>query len=239
MTVRLPRRALAVVGGALLGLSVLLGSATAFAHDINYYANGTYPGRPHQERVVFGRDATGEAFRTRMLRAQNQWDNITNAFQFIIYDDTVESSVPERCSAADQPGRFGESDTSLINYQYLDGRGRSNNAVAATATCESARTGRLEYFNMIVDTADDIYFGEGDAPDGATDLASIAVHELGHAAGFFYHYDDEEARDAFNESICRNNSDQQTMCRSIHPGTERMRTLQDHDRHTHADAYNR
>lgn len=77
--------------GTLAAVALLAGApAPAHAHHISYYANGTYPGRPHQERVFFGRGATGDAFRTRFLRAQDQSDSITSRFQFIIYEDTVD-----------------------------------------------------------------------------------------------------------------------------------------------------
>ncbi|HEV3001662.1 MAG TPA: hypothetical protein VGW75_13055 [Solirubrobacteraceae bacterium] len=205
----------------------------AAGHSIDYYASGTYPGRPHQERVFFDRNATG-AIRDRFIAAQNQWDNITSRFQFVIYRDELDTDAPRRC-AADQPRKFDER-ASLIGYQYLDGRGGH---IADTGTCSRASDGRLEYFNTIVDTADDIYFGRGDAPDETADMGSIAVHELGHAAGWVYHYDDPEARDAANESMCRDHDGQPTMCAHLYPGTERWRNLDDHDQHTHADAYNR
>jgi hypothetical protein len=205
----------------------------AHAHDIDYYALGTYPDRPHQERVFFDKSAAG-ALRDRFMAAQNLWDNITSRFQFVMYRDEIDDGAPRRCSA-DQPRRYGEQ-ASLISYQYIDGRGRR---VADTGTCTRNSDDRLEYFHTIVDTSDNIYFGRGNARDDEADMASIAAHELGHAAGWVYHYDDRETRDAANEHMCRDHDGQPTMCAHLYEGTERWRNLDDHDVHTHADAYNR
>lgn len=48
-----------------------------------YYAQGSYPGRPHPQRGYFGRNATEGAFRDRFLAAQKQWDDISNGFEFL------------------------------------------------------------------------------------------------------------------------------------------------------------
>lgn len=204
----------------------------AEAHPPEYYAYGTYPGRPHYERVYFAANAPEGAFRDRFTAAQKQWDDISNGFQFLVYNRTIDKAAPRACRA-DQPTANDER-ASLIDYRYLDGRG---GAIAETETCESARTNRLEFFNTIVDQNEDYYFGRGEAPKDRIDLGSMAVHELGHAAGFFYHYDDEETTSPGNQSICRNTSEQRTMCAKQYPGTERLRTLQDHDRHTHQGVY--
>lgn len=226
-------RTLLLLAATTLTLAAVAEFAVGHSYDV-YYAQGTYPGRPHQERVFFGRDAPVGAFRDRFMAAQNQWDNITSRFQFILYRDDVDANAPRRCSRK-PPEQFGQS-ASVIDYQYIDGRG---DAQADTLTCSHPDSGRLDYFALTVDTADEIYFGRQDAPEKSADLASIAVHEFGHAAGFFFHYDDPETTNAANESLCRNNSDQLTMCSKLFPGTERQRTLQDHDRDTHAAAYNR
>ncbi len=218
---------------ALIAVALHAVSGVASAHSRDLYWYGTYPGRPHQERVFFDRNAIG-AVRDRFMAAQNQWDNITSRFQFVMYRDELDTDAPDRC-AADQPRKFDER-ASLIGYQHLDGRGGH---IADTGTCTRASDGRLEYFNTIVDTADDIYFGRGDAPDETADMASLAVHELGHAAGWVFHYDDRQVRDAANEHMCRDHDGQPSMCAHLYPGTERWRNLEDHDIHTHADAYNR
>jgi hypothetical protein len=220
-----------------IALALTLGALVTVAggHDYRtYYDDGTYPGRPHQERVFFGRHAPTGAFRDRFIHAQDQWDNITPRFQFIIYRDQLDTNAPDRCDDR-PPSQFGQA-PSIIDYQYYDGRG---GGAAYVLRCFSPDNYRLEWFTLVVDTADDIYFGRGDAPDGYGDLGSLAVHELGHGAGWVWHYDSDRTVDSANAHMCRDHSDQLTMCRFIKPGTERMRTLQDHDRHTHFDAYNR
>ena len=188
-------------------------ASSSAAHGLGYYAKGTYPGRPHQERVFFDKTVPTGAVRDRFINNQNQWDNITSRFQFLIYSDTADTTAARECSRR-AFRMFGEP-ASLISFRRLDGRGKSQ---AVTETCSDFKSGRLEYFLTTVDNEDRFYYGRGDAPSSAVDLASLAVHELGHAAGFFYHYDDPEATTPANESICRNTSEQQTMCRRIYAG---------------------
>lgn len=223
-----------IIGSSVATIIVFLVVPSALeAHSAGYYAQGSYPGRPHQERAYFGGNAPAGAFRDRFLAAQKQWDDISNGFEFLIYTEPVDQAAPASCRADQQPTANGER-ASLIDYRYVDGQGGQ---IASTETCVASRSNRPEYFNLTVDQSDDFYFGRGEAPKDRIDLASTAVHELGHAAGFFYHYDDAETTSPGNQSICRNSSDQRTMCAKQYKGAERMRTLQDHDQDTHQMVY--
>ena len=74
------------------------------------------------------------------------------------------------------------------------------------------------------------YSGTGDAPANDVDTWSVASHESGHATGFYGHLE-------YPSSICQNDSSMRTMCPVYHDGTERQRTLEDHDYHTFENAY--
>jgi hypothetical protein len=74
-------------------------------------------------------------------------------------------------------------------------------------------------------------------PDGRIDLWSVASHEFGHAAGWTgRHYGKDE--DPERSSICNSgNVNRQTMCSIIYTGSESVRTLGRHDRHTFRRVY--
>lgn len=225
-----------VVASVLL---IIVSSAAANSFQYHYFF-GTYPGRPHQERVYFDRSVPDGAFRDRIRNASTPWNNVTSAFSFVQFNDEIQAEYPSDKSLmcrADQPTKFSEP-ASIISYAYIDG---IEGNVAITATCE--RNGRLNYANIVFDSGNAFYFGRGNAPaknkqnQPVSDLASIAVHEFGHAAGFFNHLD--EGVRSRGVGICAPNDGQHTMCVNYEPGSERWRNLEDHDRHTHADAYNR
>lgn len=228
------------IGAATLtGVLVLLAAATfstlggvALGHapGFPYYQFGGYPDRPHQERAYFTQRTPTGAFRDRFVNGQKQWDAITSNFQFIIYRDDIPTYVQDNCRSNTRRNR---EQASLIDYSAIDGRGGS---LADTQICTRKSDGRNEFFQTTVDNADEIYFGRGDAPGRSADLGSIVVHELGHAAGWVDHYDDGEPSSE-NRRICQDNNDQQTMCATLYVGTERLRTLQGHDKHTHAQVY--
>lgn len=99
-----------------------------------------------------------------------------------------------------------------------------------TPFCKNT-SGRVYRFTMYIDSTQSWYTGTGDSVGTFTaDLWSVASHEFGHATGWYGHY-------STSETICENNGSQATMCRTIHLGTVRMRTLADHDIHTFNAAY--
>jgi hypothetical protein len=87
----------------------------------------------------------------------------------------------------------------------------------------------MYHAQVIFDESLNWYTGTGDAPGDSYDLWSVATHELGHLTGWGPHITEAQ--------YCPNNSTQQTMCEIYYQGTERMRTLATHDKHTFDAAY--
>lgn len=112
----------------------------------------------------------------------------------------------------------------------IDGPGGT---LAQARACVWASDGtRMFSFRIGFDSAEDWHTGAGPPPSTRFDLGSSAAHELGHATGFWTHWEDIGAT-----SLCPNDDTQHTMCKFGYRGTARKRSLEPHDRHTAASAY--
>jgi hypothetical protein len=68
---------------------------------------------------------------------------------------------------------------------------------------------------------------------GNYDRWSVASHEMGHAMGHYWHWDEFGASTRCEEGLAT----KLTMCRTVAPATIMQRSLDDHDWHTYDSAY--
>lgn len=129
--------------------------------------------------------------------------------------------------------RPGCGQVPMDNWIYQRGIDGAGGVLAETVYCWTNATGRGHSFSITFDGSEDWYILSGDAPPGRIDLRSVAAHEFGHAAGQIPHWDDDE--DPL--SICVEGTAMETMCKFHYSGTERQRTLENHDRHTFTETY--
>jgi hypothetical protein len=130
-------------------------------------------------------------------------------------------------------GYFDGCGNYMDNYIFqrkIDGVG---NALAEASWCLYSGTNRMYSFHITFDGGEDWYYGSGDAPPGRPDFISVAAHEFGHVTGFVRHLDD--SGDPLR--ICLDKGAQETMCKVHYFGSERQRTLGEHDAHTFREAY--
>jgi hypothetical protein len=230
------RRLLPFVLAALVGSAI--GTGAAIAHSNSYFdmrwstSRGNIP-------VYFDRTTPTGAFRERVRDAFDQWERFQTKVGFSVYTETAPATAPDQPNGADDACRrtnYQNRRISLISYQYIDGKGDNRfNILAETQGCEINSGGSylLDFFYLAFDTGDDYYMGTGNAPSKSIDLWSTATHEIGHAMGWGPHFDDNGT----NNTICNNDSDQQTMCASYYAGSERQRTLEGHDKDTFTNRY--
>lgn len=181
-------------------------------------------------------------FRSRVTNAAAQWNAQGGTAEVDFFAaggaDHPNFAFPTGCS-----GGTSTLGARTLHYEDLDSIG--SGVLGATLTCFNTSTAQIVTFHMAIDNDRDWYTGTGDANDGflqtcvpscQDDLWSVLSHEFGHATGFIGpsstggHFAESDA--ACPESDARN-----TMCPSIAPGTERMRTLEGHDIHTFTNAY--
>ncbi len=127
-----------------------------------------------------------------------------------------------------------------VHWKTIDGKW---DVLAYVFLCPREPTDRVTSFQLVFDRDEDRYWGTGDAGDRLilpygceVDGWSVASHEWGHVHGYADGADGQGHFPA-DAAICENNSDQHTMCPGYHPGSERMRTLEEHDKHTCQAAY--
>lgn len=174
------------------------------------------------------------AFRERGRDAARQWNE---AFTQLTYveKESVADFNPATCPSTYQMNAF--------HWVTIDGAFQGSNGSGATLarvrTCVFSSScpaigvpGTCELYSaqVEVDRDESWYLGTGDAPLSQADGWSVASHELGHATGWSGHF-------SSSATICENNADQHTMCPTYYLGTERMRTLEQHDKHTILEVY--
>lgn len=189
----------------------------ASAHDANVLIGKRWI---RDKSVNYGFTPSGaplQLWRDRTNDGINQWNSQNQAMTFTRVADYSDFD-PTVCPPSYQKNG--------IHRRSRDGRG---NVLAVTYTCVFAGTNELYSFQVVYDQDEFWYISNGDASDDTMDLWSVASHELGHATGFGHF--------GSNESICGNDSGQNTMCPTYYIGTERMRTLATHDIHTFSAAY--
>lgn len=218
----------------IIGAASLLLCATtvqAFAHDANGYYPSKWQGDLTQD-WFFTEGFPGGAKRDRVRDGVSQWNNLNQPMTF-----TEAAQRPDF-----DPMVCPDAGTNGIHWRDLPD---ANRQLAVTFRCTIGA--QLTSTNMIVDSTRNWYDGVGDAPDGFLgricslppdcqwDFWSVSSHEWGHMTGFFGPF----RMGHFNpgENICNSNSSQHTMCPDTRIGTERLRTLEPHDRHTFETAY--
>lgn len=206
--------------GFVLALMVGL-PASANAHSTAFYTGGgglwpTYSGVYYKVRQGF----PTVAYYNRIEDGGNQWNaaGTSSGIEPDFYyngSTTVTGNADAPCSAT----------YNGIYWRDLDYLG--SGVLGYTPHCENS-SGVVTRFSFSVDSDRTWYTGTGTAT--SWDLWSLTTHEFGHATGWYGHFSP-------GESICDNTASQATMCPEYFPNTVRMRTLDDHSKHTFVAAY--
>lgn len=192
------------------------------AHNQSDY----YPNKWIQDLNVDWRFTTGfsdGSFRSRAQTGANRWNNLGEPMRFDQLSETPNYN-PDSCPFPIQYQRDG------IHWVAIDGPG---GYLATTPTCLFAE-GELATFNIKFDSSEDWYTGTGTPGSNQVDALSVAVHEFGHATGFYGpfaigHFDP-------TAGVCTGNP-VHTMCPGYVTGSTFLRTLEEHDKHTFGNAY--
>jgi hypothetical protein len=197
----------------------LVAQAPAQAHTwSSHFTNGRWPVNATVNYGVNTGFPTGE-WRSRLLDGKNQWNNATNSgepsFYWGLQDDINHGTAGNPCGISGW-------NTAAVFWNDLDYIGGS--ILGATRLCNVS--GTIANFTIEFDNdRSNWYTGTGDNPSSNHDAWSVATHEFGHAFGFWEHITE-------SDGACPDSSSRATMCPSIYTGTERQRTLIDHDIHT-------
>lgn len=219
-------RKLATVIGLIMALG-LLNVPAASAHDAATY----YPKRwvtSQTQNWSFTGTFPGGDWRTRVRDGLAQWNSLNQPMRFTEVSQRSDFD-PYVC-----PSTYG---TNGVHWRKYDG------SIAFVNQCSNSR--EMVSTNLVFNSSEDWYTGTGDAPGGflgfcsigtcQTDAWSVSSHEWGHMTSFGGSIDGGHF--SRSESICADNGGQHTMCPLVRDGTERMRTLETHDRETFDGAY--
>jgi hypothetical protein len=164
------------------------------------------------------------AWRSRITAGVQSWNALQTSLHF--YAGSQVANRDPRTSCAND-------ERVTLHQRALDGAG---GALGLSGYCVYTATGHRQSSWIIFDSEETWYTGTGDAPDpilgvygGDIDLWSIAAHEWGHVATLGHYSEIDE--------ICLDDEIQATMCPSYHPGSERFRTLQPHDKASLIEKY--
>lgn len=229
---------IAVICAALFLLSLSL-SGAANAHD----AGRWYPWLwPDNVTVDYGMDYSypnDAAYENRVIDGDDQWSNIGGTAEpnFTRFLSRGQYGTASDCQPLDTL-------TGAIYMENLDYY--SPDTLGLATVCDGGDANRrINSFTIAFDTAEDRdwYTGTGDAYDGFLgtgldadpDLWSVASHEWGHVTG---HIGSPNGGHWYEDwAICPDGNYRHTMCPGVAPGSEMMRTLEEHDRHTFVSAY--
>jgi len=197
---------------------------SAQAHSANsYFDHGRWPITAGIEYgLSYGFPGAGE-WRGRVYAGKEQWNAVANANDPHIYwslpDDVSYGDARNPCGV---PGLYkGAVFWNDLNYLSIYTTG-------VTRLCGAAP---VVNFTIEFDSSrSDWYVGTGDAPSGTVDFWSVATHEFGHALGWWDHLPE-------SDGACPDSGSRNTMCPTVYAGTERQRTVADHDIHTFNEAY--
>lgn len=221
--------------GVVIGLwAIAIWAPPSNAHSAADY----YPSYWQRDTSVNWRFEAGfptDAYRSRVKDGIAQWNNLNQTMSFVQQAEANYSFSP----LASCPSNYQQN---AMWWQLIDGKG---GIYASTNRCfYNDGSNELYSANVVFDKEENWYTGTGDADDGfffciildcEIDVWSIASHELGHAAGFAGPYDNGHFDS--NAPICEDNEDQHTMCPFYVRGSERVRTLEEHDWHTFSNRY--
>lgn len=229
------RRLPALTTAAVLAVLIIAPSVSAHTSSTHY------PQRWSSGSDVYFRFTAGFPggdYRSRVLDGASQWTSRGGVAE-VDFFWAGGSNAPNFDFQSNCNSNFnGINGIHWADLDYLGG-----GVLGVTYVCRTSTT--VVSFQMAFDNDRDWYRGTGDANDGflnqcipscQDDFWSVASHEFGHASGFVGpastggHF-------AESDAVCPNDDSRHTMCPSIYGGTERQRTLEDHDVHTFTGAY--
>lgn len=205
-------------------LATLLGAKSADAHtNAEFYSTSKWTLNKNVDYYIDDSNPSGE-WRESLKQGMARWSDRASgrgpAFTFV-------ASGPQ-----------GAPGTPCLGNNALFRNDLPFGVLATTGKCgQPTITGFDVQFattpDFIAGTGEVWYVGDGIVPSNAWDLQSIAVHEAGHVTGWSGHFDRDD------NTLCPNDTElAQTMCGGEdRRGTKGLRTLQDHDEHTIANAY--
>lgn len=218
------------LGGAVMGFGWGT-AAIAHAHSAgSFYYSGWPAG--HNETYWFRDNVPTGNFRSRVIDGAYEWNDTPN-------DGNAEPNFYNGGEKSDSGGDWNQpcqANYSAIYFRDLDSI--SSGAVGYTPFCKVVVSDggnswtKITKFSLNLDSDRDWYTGTGDAPDWPPDVDawSIASHEFGHATGWEGHFNDSGDQ-------CPGDGTEATMCPVYEGGSERWRTLSDHDSHTFENQY--
>ena len=226
-----------------LAFSLMLMTQAAQAHTALLYYAAWWKAHPVvnygfvNPNIYFPNGADRAWTAAEMQRVRDgaaAWTAITpTTFTYNEVSTILATTEPTQCPYSENNGLWWDT----IDGAYVPGSNPPQGAVAGrTLMCVfNADRTKLAGFQIRFDVAENWYFGTGSPGSNQIDFASVATHELGHAAGHTYHWDDP----GFNETVLCGPSDpaRETMCASTVLGQSVQRTLGGHDRHTFDETY--
>lgn len=204
------------VAGSLVALWVLMAVPSDAHPASSFYRERWVNNKNVPYSFTPGAVPTSE-WRARTVAAAGTWTALGEPMKFVNVADSPRNFSPSRCPRTYQKNG--------IHRRAYDGVG---GVLARTFLC--TRNGQLWSFQLSFDKGDRWYTGTGSPAANQADLQSVAAHELGHATGFAGHF-------SLSSALCADNATQHTMCAGHRVGTNRQRTLEEHDVDTFRDAY--
>ncbi len=205
---------------------------------VDWFHRQTWPDSlRHDIEVRFTTEVPEGAFRERVKDGFAEWERL-GAVSFTYGSDIAPRSEWWACDDLDD-GQI------VVQYGERDG-GPIQGALASTINCRAEDDYRsIRASNIIFDedelwsTSDTDVLGLGPT---AYDVEGIAVHEIGHAVGFYQHFLFRVVLDIYPWPYIDNECTPgpltwHTMCETAFPGVTWMRTLEWHEEQLHLEAY--
>lgn len=221
------RAALIIVAGLLMLLG--LGTPTSSAHNATdfYPTYSRWPKWSHPAWFIRDNFPTGDA----RIAVQNSFLTWNAAYSGVYGEPQFDFDGPTTAV-----GDWSNACTTSFNGVYWrQGTSYSGTWFGKTNTCVTP--GYVTRFTLVVNQDQPWYVSSGNPPSTQWDLQSVVTHEVGHATGWVGHFGPIPSADVCNQS---DPSAYMTMC-GYDPtakGTNKMRTLGQHDQHTLYNAYN-
>jgi hypothetical protein len=164
------------------------------------------------------------AKRDRVIDAFQKWNGLGQKMKFGRLSDVNEFTID--CDG--DPGSAYHG----IFWRNID-------ALARTMQCDHARWdgskgSTLHEFHITFDSDRSWHGYLTDPPGNEYDFYSVAVHEVGHATGFYGAYADGHFDPGGD--LCGTDAEQ-TLCPYVSMGESHWRSLEEHDKHTFDNAY--